>query len=178
MRGEVIITSVDRQNELVQSLRKQLEATERELTNQKWVFERFLESPSWRMTYPIRWMARQARTLRDLILGASPSASDNSGQILKPSPNPLPEEEGFSQTLKTFLTSSYRAKLQNFLSSEAQLNLPSSNNPEISIVVVLYNRAELTLHCLQSIVEQGFKPLEIIIVDNASTDETPQVLDR
>src|SRR2546425_3440263 len=66
-----MITDVDGQNELVQSLRKQLEATERELANQKWVFERFLESPSWRMTYPVRWLAKQARTLRNWVFRGS-----------------------------------------------------------------------------------------------------------
>src|SRR5207237_26061 len=40
-------------------LRRQLEATERELATQKWVFERFLESPAWRLTYPIRWVGPQ-----------------------------------------------------------------------------------------------------------------------
>src|SRR3989442_6295360 len=64
-----IITDVDGQNELARSLRKQLEATERELANQKWVFERFLESPSWRMTSPIRWAAKQMRALRDRLRG-------------------------------------------------------------------------------------------------------------
>src|SRR5216684_4363876 len=66
-----MITFVDGQNELVRSLRKQLEATERELANQKWVFERFLESPSWRMTFPVRWMAKQARGLRKWISGGA-----------------------------------------------------------------------------------------------------------
>src|SRR2546425_13368834 len=65
-----MITDVDGQNELVRSLQKQLEATERELANQKWVFERFLESPSWRITYPVRWMARQARALRNWVLAS------------------------------------------------------------------------------------------------------------
>jgi GT2 family glycosyltransferase len=54
--------------------------------------------------------------------------------------------------------------------------LPQSSNPAVSIVLVLYNRAELTLQCLRSIADQGFPELEIIIVDNASTDETPQLL--
>src|SRR5438552_1859084 len=54
---------VDGQNELVRALRKQLEATERELANQKWVFDRYLESPSWRMTAPVRWVARQVRAI-------------------------------------------------------------------------------------------------------------------
>src|SRR5438552_4408179 len=96
----------DRMNELVRSLRKQLEATERELARQKWVFDRFLESPSWRMTYPIRWMARQARAVRDWMLGGTPSASGRgqgeghkSAEILKPSPHPLPQVEGVSPDL-------------------------------------------------------------------------------
>src|SRR5437660_4038112 len=66
-RGRGYYYGVDGQNELVRALRKQLEATERELANQKWVFQRYLESPSWRMTAPIRWAAKLLRNL------ASPS---------------------------------------------------------------------------------------------------------
>ena len=185
-----MITTVDRQNELVQSLRKQLEATERELANQRWVFERFLESPSWRMTYPIRWIAKQARAMREWIgaEGSSPSAGEDApiiegapseaekSQIPRPSPYPLPEGEGPSPALKELLTSAYRAGLQNFLATRSPLQLPRSERPEISIVLVLFNRAELTLHCLQSIAEHGFDRLEVIIVDNASTDETSEML--
>src|SRR5207253_730484 len=86
---------VDRQNELVRALRKQLEATERELANQKWVFQRYLESPSWRMTAPIRWAAKLLRNL------ASPSGRGEGHKpdaTLRPSPGPsgrpLPEGEG------------------------------------------------------------------------------------
>src|SRR6058998_3856937 len=89
-------------------LREQLEATERELANQKWVFERFLESPAWRMTYPIRWLARQARKIaspsgRGRRANGAPGEGEKSEQILKPSPGeparwlsprPLPEGEG------------------------------------------------------------------------------------
>src|SRR5439155_3576337 len=41
----------------------------------------------------------------------------------------------------------------------------------------LFNRAELTLQCLRSIAEHGFERLEVIIIDNASTDETGKLLD-
>src|SRR6058998_2521244 len=165
-------------------LREQLEATERELANQKWVFERFLESPAWRMTYPIRWLARQARKIaspsgrgrRDSQQAAAPGEGIGSGQILKPSPYPLPEGEGVSP-VKELLTTAYRASLHNFLSAEIPLRLPRSDNPEISIVLVLFNRAELTLQCLRSIAEHGFERLEVIIIDNASTDETGKLLD-
>src|SRR5438046_4373920 len=76
------------------ALRRELEATERELANQKWVLERFLESPAWRMTYPIRWLARQARKIaspsgrggRDSRQAVAPGEGIGSEQILKPSP--------------------------------------------------------------------------------------------
>jgi GT2 family glycosyltransferase len=80
--------------------------------------------------------------------------------------------------LKEILTTAHRATLRNFLASEASLRFPHSKNPKISIILVLYNRAELTLQCLQSIADHGFDDLEIIIVDNASMDETPQLLNR
>src|SRR5262249_31666464 len=76
-------------------LRRQLEATERELANQKWVLERFLESPAWRMTYPIRWVARQARKVfasppgrggRDSQQTDAAGESGKADQALKPSP--------------------------------------------------------------------------------------------
>lgn len=170
-------------------LRRQLEATERELANQKWVFERFLESPAWRMTYPIRWLARQARKIAS-PRGRGPHGSQQaagrgegigSGQTLKPSPYPLPQGEG--SPVKKLLTPAYRASLHNFLSAGSPvrlphlLHLPHSDNPEISIILVLFNRAELTLQCLRSIAEQGFERLEVIIIDNASTDETGKLLD-
>ncbi len=172
-------------------LRRQLEATQRELANQKWVFERFLESPAWRMTYPLRWLARQARKIaspsgkgrRDSRQAVAPGEGIGSEQILKPSPGapsidgPPSPRTGEGSPVKELLTTAYRASLHNFLSAEIPLRLPRSDNPEISIVLVLFNRAELTLQCLRSIAEHGFERLEVIIIDNASTDETGKLLD-
>jgi GT2 family glycosyltransferase len=78
--------------------------------------------------------------------------------------------------LKELLAPAYRATLLNFLSSATTLRLPNSENPQISVILVLYNRAELTLQCLRSIADHDFRDLEIIIVDNASTDETAELL--
>lgn len=44
--------------------------------------------------------------------------------------------------------------------------------PTISIVIPVYNRQELILRCLDSIAMQSYPPLEIIVVDNGSTDAT------
>src|SRR5216117_215240 len=172
-------------------LRRQLEATERELANQKWVFERFLESPAWRMTNPIRLLARQARKLaspsgrgrRDSQQAVAPGEGIGSEQILKPSPGapsidgPPSPLTGEGSPVKELLTTAYRASLHNFLSAEIPLRLPRTDNPEVSIVLVLFNRAELTLQCLRSIAEHGFERLEVVIIDNASTDETGKLLD-
>ena len=48
----------------------------------------------------------------------------------------------------------------------------------VSVVVVVWNQAELSLTCLRALVEQSEVPMELIIVDNASTDETPDLLGR
>jgi GT2 family glycosyltransferase len=178
---------VDRQSELIQSLRKHLEATESELANQKWVFERFLESPSWRITYPVRWAAKQARTLRKRMLDwRGASQHDNSlgreeaGAPTVPVLFPATSSGngGGSYHLKELRASVYRNGLKNFLASGIPLRLPHREKPEISIILVLHNRAELTLQCLRSIAEHGFESLEVIVVDNASTDETVPMLKR
>ena len=175
----------NKQNELIRSLRKQLEATERELANQKWVFDQFLQSPSWRLTYPIRWLARQLRALRDWLLEKTggPRSASATARSLKDR-TPLQQEENeivqdeTAASLKELFTAFYGIQLQSFLAANAPLQLPHSEKPEISVILVLYNRAELTLACLHSLMENQAQRLEIIIVDNASTDSTPLLLDR
>ncbi|PYS06955.1 MAG: hypothetical protein DMG17_31515, partial [Acidobacteria bacterium] len=50
--------------DLIKSLRRQLETAELEVAKQKWLVNKLLTSPSWRLTRPIRWMAKQVRSLR------------------------------------------------------------------------------------------------------------------
>ena len=175
----------NRQNELIRSLRKQLEATERELASQKWVFEQFLKSPSWRMTYPIRWLAKQFRAFRDWLMGIfrtvgavydRPSA--HRAPLQPEQMEPEAEQADQSPDLKAFFTELYRVQLRSFLASNAWLELPHSEKPDISVLLVLFNRAELTLACLRSLAENHSEGIEIIIVDNASSDDTPRLLDR
>lgn len=79
---------------------------------------------------------------------------------------------------KKLLTSMANISLDNFLLSDAVIEIPQYENPEVSIVLVLYNRAELTLQCLYSILKSHNVSFEIILVDNASTDETRFLLKR
>lgn len=50
--------------------------------------------------------------------------------------------------------------------------------PQISVVVVAYNSANVISKCIESLWSQTLKPHEIIVVDNASTDGTMETLKR
>lgn len=49
--------------------------------------------------------------------------------------------------------------------------------PKISIIVPVYNGAEFLRPCIDSILAQSFCDLEIILVDDGSTDESPEICD-
>lgn len=47
---------------------------------------------------------------------------------------------------------------------------------QLTIVIPVYNRAALVRRCLDSVSAQTLRPLHLIVVDNNSTDETPEAL--
>lgn len=49
---------------------------------------------------------------------------------------------------------------------------------EVSIIIPVYNRATVVPATLQSVVEQTHRPLQVILVDNYSTDDTLRVLEN
>ncbi|HEX4998850.1 MAG TPA: glycosyltransferase [Terriglobia bacterium] len=152
--------SLKRQNEIIRAL-------QRELDNQKWVFEQFLRSPTWRITAPARWIARQLRALGGATTASAVASADATASV-----------EELLYDPRVAIVSLYQTALQSFLLSSAVLRLPAAPEPDVSIIVVLYNRAELSFACLRSIAEYRSAGAEVIIVDNASTDETSTLLDR
>ena len=50
-----------------------------------------------------------------------------------------------------------------------------NENPLISVVVLNYNAGELLLNCIESIKKSIYKNLEIIVVDNISTDKSQKM---
>jgi GT2 family glycosyltransferase/glycosyltransferase involved in cell wall biosynthesis len=162
--------SMKKQSEVVRALRAELAATEKELADQKWVFEQFLKSPAWRLTAPVRWVVNQLRGRRN----GHPEATTALPQQLNES-----AEAGIDDVeLNASVTAQRRLSLGKFLTSRNTLEIPNSTNPVVSITLVLFNRAELTLACLRSIVETCNEEIEVVIVDNASSDETRQLLQR
>ena len=49
---------------------------------------------------------------------------------------------------------------------------------KISIIVPIYNAEKYLEQCLQSIKNQTLKDIEVICVDDGSTDSSPQIMDR
>lgn len=68
--------------------------------------------------------------------------------------------------------------LESFLNTGSQIHFTTVEKPEVSIIIILHNRAELTLSCLYSLLRNSFKSFEVILVDNNSTDATRQLLQR
>jgi glycosyltransferase involved in cell wall biosynthesis len=52
---------------------------------------------------------------------------------------------------------------------------PSSINGLVSTIIPVYNRARMLREAVASVIAQTYSPIEIIIVDDGSTDETPRV---
>ena len=50
--------------------------------------------------------------------------------------------------------------------------------PSVSVVIPVYNQAQLTRACGASLAQNSRVARELIVVDNASSDDTPQVLDE
>ena len=165
------------QLESLRALRQELAIKEKELADQKWVFDQLLKSPTWRLTYPVRWVANRFRGIKRIF---APPVEAGNGR-----PTNHLSEEDFEEgvvdaglTLKSSYDYQFRIWLESFLVSGSQLELPLSETPKVSILLVLYNRSELTFACLRSIAECRSEEIEVIIVDNASTDDTSKLLDH
>jgi len=50
-----------------------------------------------------------------------------------------------------------------------------SENQLVSVIVLNYNAGELLLNCIESIKKSAYKNLEIIVVDNISTDKSQEI---
>ena len=114
-------------------------------------------STSWRITAPLRGMRHITSRLREI---------------------PHRRQRQSSHDPKTLFKERMTSELVAFLESGERLQLPTSETPRLSIVIVLYNQAALTFACLKSLVGTINLPAEVILIDNASSDETGVLLDR
>jgi len=48
----------------------------------------------------------------------------------------------------------------------------------VSVIIPVYNRAQFIARALDSIVEQVYRPIEVVVVDDGSEDNTTGVVDQ
>lgn len=116
-----------------------------------------------------------ARNIKRAILR---SKKDAANLFLHQDTRSTPLEGTRIKYLKNLFVQQKRKELEAFLNDGTPLKCPTTTTPTISILLVLFNRAELTLSCLQSIISHCKVPFELIIIDNASTDATVELLAR
>ena len=54
----------------------------------------------------------------------------------------------------------------------------ANNNPKISVIIPTYNRAHLLPRAIESVLKQTFKDFELIIVDDASINNTNEIINK
>ena len=145
-----------------------------------------LNSLSWKVTSPLR-------LLRSLF---TPS-KQSSEEITEPPGNGTTPEE-FDETeppgeilvgkfgapangsagTKAEYDTRAKADLKQFFASDQTLKFPTLGHPALTVVLVFYNQAQLSLLCLRSLLEFADVSFRLIIVDNNSSDETPKLLEH
>src|ERR1700757_3144507 len=53
-----------------------------------------------------------------------------------------------------------------------------SRSDQVSVTIVTYNSGRFIKRCLESVLDQKYPNLEVIVVDNASTDGTSDILEQ
>jgi GT2 family glycosyltransferase len=83
------------------------------------------------------------------------------------------------EQLKNFYA--YKAKQAKDLflhNAKRFLEFPYYAEPKISIIILGYNKSEYTFRCLESLLTYADVPFELILVDNASSDDTRLLFSR
>lgn len=86
--------------------------------------------------------------------------------------------EMFQPWRKAWMRRRYASDLSRFLATNERIAMPTAPEPRVSIVVVLFNAAELSFRLFRSLAAALDVPTEIIVIDNSSTDRTADLLAR
>ncbi len=150
-------------------------------------------SVSWRLTKPLRaargglrrMLMRSKLTAREVAFSL-PGGRSAYIQLAQASKSVLGEVAPAGQAspkmsleeAKEHFRAQTRDAFDAFMESGERLDVPAYAHPDVTILLVLYNQAPLTLACLKSLRDKAAVACDTLIVDNASSDETPDLLDR
>jgi GT2 family glycosyltransferase/glycosyltransferase involved in cell wall biosynthesis len=160
----------------------QIEQLEREVASANGLVAAMRASHSWRVTAPLRALKklgiptglkkRLRATLLKLPYGhrlLKLRAQLNRARKSEPLALNLAEA-------KTAFRAEKQAEFEAFLASGHPLVLPRAEKPLVSIVLILWNQAELSYACLTALAAETAIPIEVVIADNASSDRTNELL--
>jgi len=82
------------------------------------------------------------------------------------------------EQVRVFTAEMADKNLRFFLDTNQSWAFPSSQRPAVSVIIPVFNRASLTLQCLEALSSEAAVGLEVIIIDNASSDETEVLFER
>jgi len=137
-----------------------------------------LNSESWKITYPLRLLGM---LFRFFIKGMRYCISNNPSTIFRRAVVEFYHSSLVGSWLRYF-PPSCKQRVKSWLLAR-DLILPtleiSNEHPKVSLVIPIYNHAEYLDQCIKSSIHQDYQNLEIIIVDDASTDPTvKRILDK
>ena len=76
------------------------------------------------------------------------------------------------------LIRNYKTELQAFLQTDRSITFPHHAAPTVSVIIPVFNSAFHTYRCLESLAKDTKTKLEVIVFNNASSDETAELLQR
>ena len=151
-------------HDTVQELRRNLQAV--------------FDSRSWKLTRPYRALGKLLKPHAPGPLDAQAIESRDFAPDEADPEFPETAKRTGSADFKAAFDQKARREMDEFFAGKENLTVPASDSPVLSVLLVFYNQAHLSLLCLRALLENADVALELIVVDNASSDRTGELLDR
>lgn len=120
---------------------------------------------AWNRRRKARALARQSRSMRNAARRAAKKV------IGKQTAPEATKEVGYG--LKAFLAA---AAVKPPEATEGRIAPTDPPSPTVSVIIPTYNRARLVCRAVTSVLSQTFEDFELLVVDDASQDETEKVI--
>lgn len=148
--------------------------------------QQFIGSPPWRVykkyqetieqllpegTFPRRVLRQLKQLLNQIMSGGIGLLIRQVGEKVRGQKNAEHVSEATAATV-----SSQAAVKNEVKPSWEPLSFPAAEHPTTSIIIPVFNNWHFTYKCLQSVHKHTLGSYEIIVVDNHSTDVTPELL--
>ena len=147
-----------------------MEAHTNRLENAHLLIERSL---FWKITWPLRVLRDGFQVVLSLFKTTETRHSNQETKTENLVEDNSEEKEGVN--IKEQYDGLAESNLSNFFNTKKTIHFPYSDEPTVSIILVFYNQAHLSLLCLESIAKNVVS-YEVIIVDNNSNDSTIELL--